>query len=177
LLKKKSDLSPLPEVDPDAIATMVASIEKRAAQLETAEAEIRAWEKEQAKAAGAELQRRAAAIASDLVDKHQSESAIVAEVADADGAFLQGIADAMKTMFNGPIFLAGKSDSRVDLVAMVPSGLTKKFQAGSLMQKIAPLVGGKGGGRPENARGAGSETAKIPEALARARALFESGNR
>jgi len=59
-------------------------------------------------------------------------------------------------------------------VAAVPAALTDKLQAGSLMQKIAPIVGGKGGGRPESARGAGFEMNKIPEALAQARALFES---
>ena len=155
LSKKKSGLVPLPEVDADRIATMVASIEKRGAQLETAEQEVRDWEKEHAKKAGSELQKRAAAIARELLDAHRGRHAIVNNIADADGALLQGVADALKSEFDGPIFLAGSTDGRVDLVASVPSSLTNKFQAGALIQQIAPIVGGKGGGRPENARGAG----------------------
>jgi alanyl-tRNA synthetase len=41
-----------------------------------------------------------------------------------------------------------------------------------LIQEIAPIVGGKGGGRPDNAQGAGKDAAKIDEALARARSFF-----
>jgi alanyl-tRNA synthetase len=41
------------------------------------------------------------------------------------------------------------------LVAHVPNELTSKFQANKLIQQIAPIVGGKGGGRPESAQGAG----------------------
>jgi alanyl-tRNA synthetase len=85
---------------------------------------------------------------------------------------LQAIADAMKSEFAGPIFLAGTSNGRVDLVAAVPKSLTNKFQAGAVIQQVAPIVAGKGGGRPENARGAGSDASKIGEALARARELL-----
>ena len=50
--------------------------------------------------------------------------------------------------------------------------LTAKFQANKLIQQIAPIVGGKGGGRPESAQGAGKDTSKINEALAKARELL-----
>ena len=52
------------------------------------------------------------------------------------------------------------------------SELTAKFQANKLIQQIAPIVGGKGGGRPESAQGAGRDTSKISEALAKARELL-----
>ena len=177
LSKKKPDLSPLPEVDADRIATMVASIEARAAHLETLEGQVRAWEKEHAKKAGSELQKRAAAIARQLLEAQNDHSAVITEIEDADGALLQAVADAMKTEFTGPIFLIGKTGARVDLVASVPSSLTKKFQAGTLIQNIAPIVGGKGGGRPENARGAGNDPSRISDALERARELLMSNSR
>ena len=50
--------------------------------------------------------------------------------------------------------------------------LTAKFQANKLIQQIAPIVGGKGGGRPESAQGAGKDASKISEALAKARELL-----
>jgi alanyl-tRNA synthetase len=33
------------------------------------------------------------------------------------------------------------------------------------MQQIAPIVGGKGGGRPDNARGGGKDANKLDQAL------------
>jgi len=50
--------------------------------------------------------------------------------------------------------------------------MTSKFQANKIIQEIAPIVGGKGGGRPENAQGAGKDGSKIGEALAKARELL-----
>ena len=71
-----------------------------------------------------------------------------------------------------PIFLAGATDGRVALIASVPKELTSKIQANKLIQEVAPIVGGKGGGRPEGAQGAGKDATKIDEALARARELL-----
>ncbi len=96
----------------------------------------------------------------------------VAEVPDADGKLLQAVVDALKSKFKGPIFLAGTRDASVALVAYVPAALTAKFQANKLIQQIAPIVGGKGGGRPESAQGAGKDASKINEALAKARELL-----
>ncbi|MGH7970668.1 MAG: DHHA1 domain-containing protein, partial [Limisphaerales bacterium] len=55
--------------------------------------------------------------------------------------------------------------------ATVSPEFTKQLQAGKLIQAIAPIVGGKGGGRPDNARGGGKEVSKLGEALDRAREL------
>jgi alanyl-tRNA synthetase len=54
----------------------------------------------------------------------------------------------------------------------VPAALTEKFQANKLIQQVAPIVGGKGGGRPESAQGAGKDASKLPEAMAKARELL-----
>ena len=174
LAKKKPELAPLPAFETTSASKMAASIDARAVHLEKLEAEVHAWEKQEAKAEGAEVQKRAAAIAKSLLETHGEEEFIVAQVAGADGNLLQAVVDIVRGQFGGPVFLAGSTNGRVDLVAAVPAALTTKLQAGSLMQRIAPIVGGKGGGRPERARGAGYEVGKIPQALAQARALFES---
>ena len=174
LAKKKPGLVPLPALESETSATMIASIDARAAQLEKIENEVRDWEKENAKSAGAALQKRGAAIAQKLLAAHGEEKFLATEIPDADGALLQAVVDAMKGQFSGPVFLAGATDGRVDLVAAVPKELTSKFQAGALIQKLAPIVGGKGGGRPDNARGSGREVAKISEVIEQARALFET---
>jgi alanyl-tRNA synthetase len=55
---------------------------------------------------------------------------------------------------------------------VVPKELTSKFQANKIIQEVAPIVGGKGGGRPESAQGGGPDVGKIDEALAEARKLL-----
>jgi alanyl-tRNA synthetase len=60
----------------------------------------------------------------------------------------------------------------VALVASVSPDFTAKANAGKLIQQIAPIVGGKGGGKPDSARGGGREVARLDEALAKAKALL-----
>jgi alanyl-tRNA synthetase len=173
LARKKPDLGPLPAFQEDAAtAEMLEQIDLRTAHLENVDAEVRDWEKKIAKSAEAQLKSSAAQIASELAQSHAGKNSCVAEVADADGKLLQAIVDALKSKFTGPIFLVGARDASVALVAYVPSKLTTQFQANKLIQQIAPMVGGKGGGRPESAQGAGKETGKIAEALAKARELL-----
>jgi alanyl-tRNA synthetase len=173
LARKKSGIAALPAfAENGETAAMLRQIDERSAQLEKLEAEVHEWQKQQAKASEADLKGRAAELAKELRAAHGSEKAIVASVPDADGKLLQGVVDALKSHFNGPIFLAGSLNGRVALIASVPKELTPQFQANKLIQEIALIVGGKGGGRPDNAQGAGKDVAKINEALARARELL-----
>ena len=164
ILARKKALSPLPAYSD------VASIERRAMQLKQLESEVHDWEKQEAKAAEAELRNRAITIADDLAKQHPS-GAIVSELRDADGALLQAVVDRLKTKLQVPILVAGLTNGRVDLVASVPSTMTEKLRANDIIQEIAKLVGGKGGGRPDNARGSGKDASKLPDALAKAREL------
>jgi alanyl-tRNA synthetase len=173
LKRKKSDVAALPAFDDRSETTkMLKGIDARAAHLEKLEADVREWEKKGAKASEAQLKSRAAEIAKELATTHAEKGNVVAEVKNADAKLLQAVSDALKTRIKGPIFLAGAADGRVALLAVVPKELSSKFQANKLIQEIAPIVGGKGGGRPENAQGAGKDSSKIAEALARARELI-----
>jgi alanyl-tRNA synthetase len=171
--RKKPDIAPLPAFETEAeTAEILKQIDARAAYLEKIEAEVRDWEKQRAKTAEAELRSRAAQIANQLAESHTGKNFCIAEVRDGDGKLLQAIADALKLKFNGPIFLAGTTNGSVALVASVPKELSARLQANKLIQQIAPIVGGKGGGRPENAQGAGKDASKIAEALEKARELL-----
>jgi alanyl-tRNA synthetase len=173
LARKKSDISALPAFQDDATtAEMLKQLDARAAHLEKVDAEVREWEKKTAKSAETELKSTAAKIAGELRGSHAGENFCVAEVPDADGKLLQAVVDALKSKFKGPIFLAGTRDGSVALVAHVPNELTSKFQANKLIQQIAPILGGKGGGRPESAQGAGKDPSKINEALSKGRQLL-----
>ncbi len=99
--------------------------------------------------------------------------AIIAHVPGADGDTLQTIADALKSGgFKGVIVLGGAANGAVALVAAVSAEFTAKAQAGKIIQAIAPIVGGKGGGKPDNARGGGKDASKLDEALAKAKELI-----
>jgi alanyl-tRNA synthetase len=170
LTRKKNDIIALPSFSNTAeTADLLRQIDARSAQLESLETEVHEWQKQQAKVLEADLRNRAAATAKELREAYGDAKAIVATVADADAKLLQNVVDTLKSHFKGPIFLAGAADGRVALIASVPKELTSQFQANKLIQEIAPIVGGKGGGRPDNAQGAGKEVSKIEEALARAR--------
>src|SRR3954471_11527285 len=173
LARKKPDIAPLPHFQDDAAtAEMLQQIDARAAHLEKVDADVREWEKKTAKSTEAKLKSRAAQIANELAQSHAGKDFCVAEVSDADGKLLQAVVDALKSKFEGPIFLAGTRDASVALVAYIPAALTAKFQANKLIQQVAPMVGGKGGGRAESAQGAGKDPSKINEALAKVRELL-----
>jgi alanyl-tRNA synthetase len=173
LSRKQPDIAPLRAFENDATTTaMLQQIDARAADLEKLETEVRDWEKQSAKTAEAELRSRAAQIANELIRSHAGEKFCVAEVKDGDGRLLQAVADTLKSKFNGPIFLVGATNGTVALVASVPKEMSARLQANKLIQQIAPIVGGKGGGRQENAQGAGKDASKIAEALAKARELL-----
>jgi alanyl-tRNA synthetase len=173
LARKKTDIATLPGFENEATTSeMLQQIDARTSHLEKVEIEVRDWEKQSARTAEADLRSRAAQIASQLAASHAGENFCVAEVQDADGKLLQAVADTLKSKFNGPIFLVGATNGSVALVASVPKEKVSTFQANKLIQQIAPIVGGKGGGRPENAQGAGRDASKVAEALAKARELL-----
>ena len=98
--------------------------------------------------------------------------AIIANLGSADGDTLQTIADALKGNFKGVVVLGGVANDAVTLIASVSADFTAKVQAGKIIQTIAPIVGGKGGGKPDNARGGGKDASKLDEALAKAKSLL-----
>jgi alanyl-tRNA synthetase len=173
LVRKKSDAAALPAFEEDAEThAMLDKIDVRAAHLEKLEADVREWEKKGAKASEAQLKSRAAEIVNELATTHAGKGNVVAEVKDADAKLLQAVGDALKSKIKGPIFLAGAANGRVSLLAVVPKELSSKLQANKLIQEIAPIVDGKGGGRPENAQGSGTDVGKIDKALAEAKRLI-----
>ena len=121
------------------------------------------------------LQRNASNAASELLGSARNVNGIpliTHNLGDANGDFLQAIADALKGRFQGVVVLGGGSENAVALIATVSSDFTAKIQAGKIIQAIAPVVGGKGGGKPDNARGGGKDVAKLEEALAKVKTLL-----
>jgi alanyl-tRNA synthetase len=94
---------------------------------------------------------------------------IATEIEGADQKRLLELADQLRErMGSGVVILASRQDGQVRLLAAVTKDLAGQVHAGKLVGQIAPIVSGKGGGRPELAQAGGSDPSKIGEALARA---------
>ncbi|MGA2280696.1 MAG: alanine--tRNA ligase [Verrucomicrobiota bacterium] len=120
-------------------------------------------------------QREASNAASNLLEEIKTINgvpAIIHNLGSANGDFLQSTADSLKGRFKGVIVLGGVANGVVALVAAVSPDFTAKVQAGKIIQQIAPIVGGKGGGKPDNARGGGKDAGRLDEALAKAKTLL-----
>lgn len=63
------------------------------------------------------------------------------------------------------IILASNLGDKVSLIATVPKEQTDSIKAGDIIKNMAPIVGGKGGGRPDMAQGGGTQPENISEAL------------
>jgi len=99
---------------------------------------------------------------------------IAVDLGPVDGDYLQAVADAIKGGFSGVCLLAGTANGSVSLLATVSKEFQSRIQAGNMIQAVAPIVGGKGGGKPDAARGGGKDVSKVSEALAHAKALLAS---
>ena len=74
-------------------------------------------------------------------------------------------------LVSGIVVIGAINAERVNLVAGVTKDLISQYKAGEIIAKLATIVGGKGGGRPDMAQAGGSETHKLDEALSQAKAL------
>jgi alanyl-tRNA synthetase len=72
------------------------------------------------------------------------------------------------------IVLAAARGPKVQLIVAASKDIAgKTIHAGKLVQALAPMVGGRGGGRPDMAQAGGSEPDKISEMLEAAYAIAE----
>ena len=160
----------------DRIADLAEKLNAPIGELEKKLDALLVEQKELQKQLKAVQQRQAADTANTLIARAETVSgtpAIIANLGTMDGDALQAVADALKGKFAGVVVLAGAAEGSVALAASVSPEFVKQFQAGKLIQAIAPLVGGKGGGRPDFARGAGKDTTQLEVALTQARTLLE----
>ena len=66
---------------------------------------------------------------------------------------------------SGVVVLGLASNGKASLVAVVSEDLQKRLHAGKIIKKVAELVGGSGGGRPDFAQAGGKDSEKLEVAL------------
>ena len=67
---------------------------------------------------------------------------------------------------SGIVVIGGVRESKVTLLAGVPPSLARTYSAGQLISHLAPMVGGRGGGKAEMAQGGGSNVECLDDTLA-----------
>ena len=121
--------------------------------------------KKAAKSETAEL----ASTADALVLGWLERSSIVEKLDGDNPALLQEALMALKKhAYSGPAVLVMEAGGKAHLGAYSGPTAQAAHPAGGLVQTLAPLVGGKGGGKPEMARGAGGDVSGIDALLAEA---------
>ncbi|MCC7307962.1 MAG: hypothetical protein IT173_10365 [Acidobacteria bacterium] len=66
---------------------------------------------------------------------------------------------------SGVVVLGRKDEGKAGVIVRVSDDLKDKVKAGNVIKEIVPILGGKGGGRPDMAEGGGPETEKLGEAV------------
>ena len=91
---------------------------------------------------------------------------LVFELEKADNKVIVDLVESLKHKITSGIIIVGVNNiDKVNLVVGVTSDLTNKYKAGTILSHLANELGGKGGGRPDLAQGAGTDVTKLPLVL------------
>jgi alanyl-tRNA synthetase len=74
---------------------------------------------------------------------------------------------------SGVVVLATADDGKVALITGVTKDLIPKLHAGKIVQELAKMVGGSGGGRPDLAEAGGKDTFAINSTIGRVHAILD----
>jgi len=151
----------IPLADRRRVLDIVAELQERLKQQQKAAA---------AESGGAVMDRMVALLAA--AETIGGVTVVVGEVPPANADALRGAIDWVRNKTTASaVMLACQSEGKVTLIAgMSREVVARGLKAGDLIKETAPLVGGKGGGRPDMAQGGGTDAAGIAKALARATA-------
>jgi len=93
--------------------------------------------------------------------------ALAVRVDVSDPATLRELAEKLRDKIGDAVVLVGAvSGPKASLVLAVSKPLTERYKAGDLIKRVAQIVGGSGGGRPDMAQAGGTQVDKLDEALA-----------
>ena len=91
---------------------------------------------------------------------------LAVKVDAADPKALRELADTVKEQLGSGILVLGSEiEGKAALLVAVSKELTQRYKAGEIIKKLAPIIGGSGGGKPELAQAGGNDPARLDEAL------------
>lgn len=99
---------------------------------------------------------------------------VAARVEAAEANDLRTMGDRLRERLpDGIGVLAADTGGKVSILTIVPKSMTRRIRAGDLVKELAPIVGGRGGGRPDMAMAGGKDTEAIDEMLRQAPEILE----
>jgi alanyl-tRNA synthetase len=126
---------------------------------------------------GAVRRKSAGSVAEGLVESARDVKGVRVLAAKLDGydrQALRQLVDALRQKLgSGVVVLATAEDGKVALITGVTKDLTPRVHAGKIVQELAKLVGGSGGGKPDLAEAGGKDTSGIETALSHIYPLLE----
>lgn len=143
------------KTNPGGVVASIERMQKERKELERANKELQA-----------QLSKHAAGA---LADTAREIGGIKVLAAEFDGD-LKEQADRLRDQLGSSlVVLAARRGDRVQLLAAATRDIAgTRVHAGKFVQQLAPLVGGRGGGRPDMAQAGGKDPGGIPAALERA---------
>jgi len=96
------------------------------------------------------------------------------EASGLDAAAMRQLSDTLLARIkSGVVVLGRSSDGKVSLIVRTSADLTGKVPAGQVIKELAPLVGGRGGGKAEMAEGGGNQPENLSAALQKSYEIVE----
>ena len=94
---------------------------------------------------------------------------LAAEVTGADAGQLRKVWDDVKSKLDsGVAVLGSRSNGKAYILIGVTKDLTNKYHSGNMVKELAPIIGGRGGGKPDLAQAGGDNPDKLSEVLDKA---------
>jgi alanyl-tRNA synthetase len=96
------------------------------------------------------------------------------EASGLDAPAMRQLSDTLLARIkSGVVVLGRSSDGKVSLIVRTSADLTTKVPAGQVIKELAPIVGGKGGGKADMAEGGGSQPENLGAALEQSYKVIE----
>ena len=96
------------------------------------------------------------------------------EASGLDAAAMRQLSDTLLARIKSGVVVLGRSgDGKVSLIVRTSADLTGKVPAGQVIKELAPIVGGRGGGKADMAEGGGNQPENLPTALQKSYEVVE----
>ena len=97
------------------------------------------------------------------------------EVANLDANAVRQLSDNLLNRIKSGVVVIGRRDGeKVSLIVRVSDDLTDRIKAGNVIKEIAPVIGGRGGGKADMAEGGGNLPDKLSAAIEASYAAIET---
>ncbi|HEX9629877.1 MAG TPA: DHHA1 domain-containing protein, partial [Pyrinomonadaceae bacterium] len=91
---------------------------------------------------------------------------LVREAGGLDAAAMRQLSDTLLARIKSGVVVLGRSgEGKVSLIVRTSADLTSKVPAGQVIKELAPIVGGRGGGKADMAEGGGNQPENLADAL------------